>query len=408
MPSDYISPKVASAQCGGALPRLLYLGNVPVEHTVAGSTLLFRNLQTYPTGKLLVCEMGEASRPDRRLPGVAYVNIPLGAQRLAHTRLVALSSLWRQASARILVQKAIQAAAGFKPEAVLTVAHGWSWYTASLVAQALGMPLHLIVHDHPPEVCDLPKGLQFWTERRFRRVYRTAMSRLCISPWMERFYREQYGVSGTWLYPSRAADAPIYDQLPEPRIGETFTLGFAGTITDGYAQALRKAAAALDLIGGKILIYSPQNEKSISRLALRLPNIQIEPVVPYRHLLEEFRQKTDVLFLPLSFRSEERVRMITSFQSKLADYSLTGLPILIYGPAYASAVQWARENPLSVELVDCENGEALTEAVVRLCQDSSLRARLGENSLQRGQEYFSHAATTRNFLSSLQAEPGSN
>ncbi len=370
------------------VPRLLYIGDVPVEHTVAGSTLLFRNLQTYPAEKLWICELAEVSKPERRLPGVNYVHLPLGARRLAHTRFAGISSIWRQATTRLMVGKIIRRAEHFRPEAVLTVAHGWSWHTAALAAQALKLPLHLIVHDHPPISCNLPARLQFWTERRFQVVYRQAVSRLCISPWMESFYREQYGVAGSCLYPCRAADAPVYPEPPEPRPGRSFTLGFAGTITDGYADALRLAAAALEPLGGQILIYSHQNEKSVARLGLRLPNVHIKPTIPYGQLLEEFRKNTDVLFLPLSFRPEDQIWMITSFQSKLADYTLTGLPIFIFGPAYASAVQWARENQDVAEVVDNPDAEALAKALTRLLGDEALRRQLGKNASEIGKKCF--------------------
>jgi len=370
-------------------PRLIYIGDVPIQHTVAGSTLLFRNLQMYPPEKLLICELAEVSTPNRRLSRANYVHLPLGARHLAHTRFAGISSVWRQASTRSMVKKVIRVAQTFHPEAVLTVAHGWSWHTAALVAKKLKLPLHLIVHDHPPLSCDLPKALQFWTERRFQKIYQLATSRLGISPWMENYYRGKYGVAGSYLFPTRAADAPVYVEPPKPRAGKPFTVGFAGTITDGYAKALRTAANVLQPLGGQILIYSGVNEKWIARLGLGLPNISIRPVVPYRQLLEELRTKADLLFLPLSFSPADHIRMITSFQSKLADYTITGLPILIYGPEYASAVRWARQNQGVAEVVDTENAEALATALLRLRSDDALRGQLGKKSSEVGARIFS-------------------
>lgn len=383
------------------LPRLLYVGDVPVEHSVAGSTLLFRNLQRYPADRLLICEMAEVSSPERRLTAVNYVRVQLGATRLAHTRFAAVGSLWRQTTASLLVQRVIGATGGFKPEAILTVAHGWSWHTAALVARKLSIPLHLIVHDHPPLSCDLPEALECWTNHRFGRAYRQAVSRLCISPWMERHYREEFGLEGSWLYPCCAVDAPVYAGPPEPRAGARFTLGFAGTITDGYAKTLRMAAAALEPLGGEIVAYSSQNPKSMDRLGLRLSNVRIKPLVPYHQLLEDFRQLADGLLLPLSFRNEDRIRMVTSFQSKLADYSLTGLPILIFGPGYASAVQWARDNPGVAEVVDHEDPAALGKALDRICRDRLLRLQLASRALEIGRQCFAHSTAWKVFAAAM-------
>ena len=218
---------------------------------------------------------------------------------------------------------------------------------------------------------------------------------------MERHYREEFGLAGSWLYPCGAVDAPVYAGPPEPRAGARFTLGFAGTITDGYAKALRMAAAALEPIGGEIIAYSSQNPRSMDRLGLRLSNIRIKPLVPYRQLLEEFRQIADVLFLPLSFLSQDRVRMVTSFQSKLADYSLTGLPILIFGPAYASAVQWARDNPGVAEVVDREDPATLEKTLDRICRDRLLRSQLANKALEIGRHYFAHSTAWKVFAAAI-------
>ena len=55
-----------------ALPRLAYIGDVPVESSYHGSALLYRLLQRYPPDRLSVIENRNSSRADRRLPGVRY------------------------------------------------------------------------------------------------------------------------------------------------------------------------------------------------------------------------------------------------------------------------------------------------------------------------------------------------
>ena len=40
------------------LPRLLYLGDVPVEASYHGSALLYRLLQAYPAERLTIIEAG--------------------------------------------------------------------------------------------------------------------------------------------------------------------------------------------------------------------------------------------------------------------------------------------------------------------------------------------------------------
>jgi hypothetical protein len=59
-----------------ALPRLSYLGEVPLECSYHGSALLWRWLENYPTKDLLIVEGIHRSSVERRLPGVRYIHLP--------------------------------------------------------------------------------------------------------------------------------------------------------------------------------------------------------------------------------------------------------------------------------------------------------------------------------------------
>ena len=94
-----------------------------------------------------------------------------------------------------------------------------------------------------------------------------------------------------------------------------------------------------------------------------------------------FREEVDVLFVPMSFDPTDRPNMETGFPSKLTDYTSVGVPLLIYGPAYCSAVRWAGNNPGVAEVVDDENPKALTEALCRLAASPAHRIALGDAGL---------------------------
>src|SRR6516225_6140326 len=69
-----------------SLPRLLYFADVPVEHYMHGSTLLYRLLSAYPKEKLTIIEGSGASIPDRRISGVPYSRCKPVLSRLSRTR----------------------------------------------------------------------------------------------------------------------------------------------------------------------------------------------------------------------------------------------------------------------------------------------------------------------------------
>jgi glycosyltransferase involved in cell wall biosynthesis len=103
----------------------------------------------------------------------------------------------------------------------------------------------------------------------------------------------------------------------------------------------------------------------------------------------------------MSFALHDRANMEISFPSKLTDYSATGLPILIWGPPYCSAVKWAKENPGVAEVVEELSMERLAQAVARLAANPSHRIELGANALEKGREYFSHEIVTRKFYQTI-------
>src|ERR1700752_1119317 len=91
--------------------------------------------------------------------------------------------------------------------------------------------------------------------------------------------------------------------------------------------------------------------------------------------------------------------MEMAFPSKLADCTAVGLPLLIYGPAYCSAVAWGHENVGVAEVVETET--ELSQAVVRLAGSPELRVTLGNRALEVGRQYFSHSRVQREFYEAV-------
>jgi len=94
------------------------------------------------------------------------------------------------------------------------------------------------------------------------------------------------------------------------------------------------------------------------------------------------------MYVPMSYREQDRPNAEVSFPSKLADYTAVGVPLIVDGPEYCSAVRWARENPGVAEVITDETVEALADAVALLREDSAHRLQLAKEAIRRGQQYF--------------------
>jgi hypothetical protein len=383
-------------------PRILYVGDVPVEASYHGSALLHRLLSDYPTDKLTIIETATESQVQRRLPNVNYISHPIGKPRLLNTRFHPYAVAWFTSAAKRMAPQIAQSLNGFDCEVVLTVAHGFGWLAAAEIASKRRVPLHLIVHDDWPRVADIAPRFRNWLDERVQSVYRQAQSRLCVSAGMSRFYEERYGAPAAVIYPSRAADCADFVE-PPTRLADRdkqFTIAFAGTINSrGYFRALATLQQALEPVGGRLLIFGPLTNAEARQAGLNDPNTEICGLLSATNLLKRLREEADALFVPMSFATEDRANMEMAFPSKLADYTATGVPLLIYGPSYCSAVAWARENPGVAEVVESEPD--LAAAIARLACDPDHRVSLGKRALDTGREYFTHARAQQLFHQSL-------
>src|SRR5207248_2325457 len=120
---------------------------------------LYRLLQRYPAGKLLILETDVAlSSPERRLENIQYRRLPIPGAKLLRSRFTkAYSALlwWRARRAFSGVAAQMR---GFSAQAVLSVAHGYHWATAARLAKKLQIPFYLIIHDDPLQLTALPKS----------------------------------------------------------------------------------------------------------------------------------------------------------------------------------------------------------------------------------------------------------
>jgi glycosyltransferase involved in cell wall biosynthesis len=379
---------------------VLYVGDVPVEATYHGSLLLFRLFESCSSNKITIIETGSPSEASRRLPDVSYTSLPLANSRWLNTRFHPYLMAW-YSFANTRINRPVEAALStVEFDCVVTVAHGVGWLTAAAVAESRHLPLHLIVHDDWPRVANVPPIFRKWLEESFGRVYTQASSRLCVSPFMRTRYLEQYGCDGEVIYPTRATNCRSVDRASARpgRSSQPFTVAFAGTINSpGYVQALRTLREALATVNGKLTIFGPLSQEEARANALDGPNVLLNGLVSSDELLCQLREDADALFVPMSFSPGDRWNMEMAFPSKLADYTAVGLPLVIYGPEYCSAVRWARENDGVAEIVVREDGYELSETIRRLAQDPDYRVKLGERALEVGQRYFASDIAQRVF-----------
>jgi len=153
-------------------------------------------------------------------------------------------------------------------------------------------------------------------------------------------------------------------------------------------------------VGGRLVIYGLFTRAQAASYGLDLPNVELPGLVPARVLRERCQQEADFLYVPVRFDRDVNVRVC--FPSKLADYTEMGLPLLIRGPEYCAAVQWARKHPGVAQVVATEDEGELLDAIKGLSNPETRRT-LAEEALRIGELYFSHSRAESILFSALAA-----
>jgi glycosyltransferase involved in cell wall biosynthesis len=92
--------------------------------------------------------------------------------------------------------------------------------------------------------------------------------------------------------------------------------------------------------------------------------------------------------------------MITSFPSKMINAMQLGLPVVVWGPEYCSAVQWARQSDRALCVTD-PNPCVLRRALEELAASPSKQERLAKSARGAAAAEFNPARIQQQFMDVL-------
>jgi glycosyltransferase involved in cell wall biosynthesis len=93
----------------------------------------------------------------------------------------------------------------------------------------------------------------------------------------------------------------------------------------------------------------------------------------------KFLSEADALLVVMSFEKQHELFMRTSFNTKFADYTAFGKPIIFWAPEYAAPMNLARR-PNATLVVNSPEPQALMEALRKLASDPTKIQRLAAGS----------------------------
>lgn len=377
-------------------PRLLYISDVPIVNLYSGSAMMYRLLESYPKKSLTVYQGGQFA-DKLQLNGVGYFYHKPLLKSLSKTRLSILFNLINifynlKITTRVIERKL---KAG-EVQGIITVVDGLQWLHAYSVARRNNLPLVICIHDDIRSHYVLNTLVGKILFHYFKNTLKYSSARFCISEFMSLEYKREFNSDCLVTYPpQRKFTSKMTHRENSTR---AISVAYAGTLeVFDYVQMLAQLAKVLDVSNSRLIIYG----NTLPPLLQSFSNIDFEGFADPNEILEKLSEKADVLFLPFAFYDELNSTHL-AFPSKIADYTLLSIPLLIWAPLKCSLGFWLERQPQvpGVWIHERDDQKKLVEGVEALL-DYENRVIWGKLAFDVGKDSFSYEFTQRDFMQNL-------
>ncbi len=390
-----------------SLPNLLIIWN-SIPHRGAGADLLMRRIfQEYPREKLWGLTTSAAVRNFSPRGGVIPDAHLFTAPDLEiHKRILwQLSRVVSWLMLPLVVWRGVLLVRRLKIQAIFAVPWHQFFAAAYLVHRITGVPLYIYIMDDTQGGTSVPYFRSPMYTYFMPRAVHAARRVWCVSEGMCESIHARFGKIGRLLLPtSEVAEFRSHEDRDSDSSGYSLRIFYTGAIYGMQLDALQRLLRILqDGLGPKFLasqisltLYTSASADYLRKIGLTLgPKTHVDRVE--HEEMPRTLAKADILFLPMSFEPRMKHMVSTSIPSKISEYLASGVPILVHGPAYCSAVRYCRESECGL-VVDQPDDSALRDALIRLATDAELRQRLSRNAVEAARKNHDAPIVVANFL----------
>ena len=290
-----------------------------------------------------------------------------------------------------MLQEAIHS---FRPDVIVTVAHGWWHIQARRVAKKFELPLVSFFQDWWPDFPEVPSVFRSRIEQEFRKTCAASDVAICVSDGMQCELGEPPNAFVLHDIPSITKRV-----RPKPDLGLPFRIAYFGNLSE-YGPLVESALRAVngsDRV--RLEVFGPGPHWSSGAEDEFRSRGVYHGFIPPNELAESL-QNFQAALVVMSFDSALRRRMTTSFPSKLIDAMQLGLPVVIWGPEYCSAVTWSREGERALCVTD-PNPSALRRTLEELAASPLEQDRLSKSAREAALEDFNPERIQARFMGIL-------
>ncbi|MDR3564116.1 MAG: glycosyltransferase [Negativicutes bacterium] len=368
--------------------RAIVISSVQPEPTTAGQIKLYRHLAENTGIQLMVWPV------ERRLLARKRLRHRLIA-RLERTRLNRWVADAEMLQSACWLDKHLPAPSNDgTARVVITVAHGNGCWAARRYAHKYRLPLATFFDDWWPDMDLIHASLRRVLENRFRELYRQSQLALCVSEGMLAALGPHPNAQVLYPIPTKANSL-----LPPQTLHEHFRILYFGNLFD-YGPILAEALGELKRHPQLRLEVRGGNPRWSRDFRHEMRQAGLWHDYAPRAELEEWLGSADAFLVPMVFEPTMRRRMETSFPSKVPEMAQLGKPLVIWGPEYCSAVQWARQGNRALCVTE-PNPVALRQALEKLVASPADQQRLAAAARQAAQTEFNPDRIQAQFMQAL-------
>jgi len=282
----------------------------------------------------------------------------------------------------------------FRPDVLVTVAHGWWHIKARRIAEQFRLPLVSLFQDWWPDFPEIPLAFRSRIEREFRQTCAESDVVLCVSDGMCRELGEPENALISHPAPSLPGQREDNCEFQLP-----LRVAYFGNLSE-YGPLIENALRALDSSDHiRLEVFGPRPRWTSGAEDEFRSRGLYHGFIPSNEL-PEYLQEFQAALVVMSFAPSHHRRMTTSFPSKIIEATRLGLPVVIWGPEYCSAVKWARDGERALCVTD-PNPSALRQAMEELAASPAEQERLAESSREAAATDFDHERIQTQFIDAL-------
>jgi glycosyltransferase involved in cell wall biosynthesis len=252
----------------------------------------------------------------------------------------------------------------------------------SEVQLATNKPLVIHIMDDWPSKISQPGIFYHYWKRRINKEFRNLLNKssalMSICEAMSEEYKERYGKDFIPFHNPIEIDNWLPFARTQWNLEKTFTILYAGRVGRGIMNSIVQMGIVVNNLhksGVNVAfeIQSPDNDK-LANLLEANDCIKFVNPIAYSELPKKF-SSADLLFLPEDFDSDSVEFLKFSIQTKVAEYMISGTPILVFANKKTALAKYALQDDWALAVTENKRS-TLTTALNELINNRELRRQL--------------------------------